>query len=49
MKKRSCEKALEAQSKDCSDDPFYSWNRDNKRAREQEQINAYRAEHGHGW
>ena len=49
MKKRSCEKALEAQSKDCSGDPFYSWNRDNKRAREQEQINAYRAEHGHGW
>lgn len=49
MKKRSCEKALEAQSKDCSGDPFYSWNRDNKRAREQEQINAYRAEYGHGW
>lgn len=49
MKKSQCKKALEAQNKDCFNDPFYSWNKENKRAREQEQIDAYRTEHGHGW
>lgn len=47
MKKSQCEKALK--DKDRLGDSFYSWNQENKRIREQERINAYRAEHGHGW
>lgn len=47
MKESQCEKALE--DKNRLGDSFYSWNQENKRVREQEQINAYRTEHGHGW